>query len=249
MGNLVMENIMLGLEEDTSNLEELVVFDRSDSLFAECCRFLRSKITRPSSGNPPRTILVSSALMGEGKSFVACNLAAGIAQTPEEYALLVDSDLRNPSAHRVLGIPADERGLSTYLSDNAGLPELLKKTAIEKLTFLPAGNSASTPAELLSTQKMRELIGELRERYPDRFIIIDSAPLALAPETSVIANQVDAVLLVVRHGSTPRDAVRHALKGIKKEKLMGVVYNCYDMALKLYDRYGYYRNGYGKRKK
>ncbi len=248
---MVSEKLVVSIrhDEDMTDLEELVVFSRPDSLFSECCRFLRSKITRPSSGNPPRTILVTSALMGEGKTFVACNLAAAIGQTPEEYALLVDSDLRNPSAHRVLGIPADERGLSTYLSKKAGLPELLRKTAFEKLTFLPAGTSASTPAELLSTKKMRELIGELRERYPDRFIIIDSAPLALAPETSVLANYVDAVLLTVRHGSTPRDAVRQALKGVKKEKLMGVVYNCYDSALKLYDRYGYYRYGYGKKRK
>ena len=244
-----MENILLGLEEDTLNLEELVVFSRPDSLFAECCRFLRSKITRPSSDSLARTILVSSALMGEGKTFVACNLAASISQTPEEYALLVDTDLRNPSAHRMFGISPDEPGLSKYLSGNVGLPGLLKKTALDKLTFLPAGNSASTPAELLSTQKMKDLIRELRDRYRDRFIIIDSAPLALAPETSVIANYVDAVLLVVRHGNTPRDVVRHALKSIKREKLMGVVYNRYDEAFKLYDRYGYYRYGYGKRKK
>jgi len=107
-----MKEILLGLEEDRSVSEELVVFHSPDSLFAECCRFLRAKIIRPSSDKPPRTILISSALMGEGKTFVACNLAASISQTPEEYALLVDTDLRNPSAHRMFGISPDEPGLS-----------------------------------------------------------------------------------------------------------------------------------------
>jgi exopolysaccharide/PEP-CTERM locus tyrosine autokinase len=235
-------------EEVWSGSEQLVVFHKPDSLFAERCRFLRSKITRSALDNPPRSILVSSALTGEGKTFVACNLAASISQSQEEYALLIDADLRNPNAHRAFGIPSVEMGLSTYLARNAALPELLKKTAFDKLTFLPAGNSATAPADSLSSERMRELIRELRDRYRDRFIILDCAPLNLAPETSVIANAVDAVLLVVRHGKTPRDAVRHAVKSIKKEKLIGVVYNGYDEPFRLDDRYGYYRRGYGKRK-
>jgi len=244
-----MEEISRGSEEDSLVSEELVVFNSPNSLFTESCRFLRSKITRPSANNPPRSILISSALSGDGKTLVACNLAASISQTPEEYALLVDADLRSPRAHKIFGVPPVELGLSTYLSGKAALPGLLQKTAFDKLTFLPAGNSTTTPAELLSSERMRELIRELRDRYSDRFIIIDSAPLALAPETTVIANAVDAVILVVRHGKTPRDAVMQAIKRINKEKLIGVVYNAYDEPSKLYNRYGYYGGGYGKKKK
>ena len=95
-----MKETFPGPGDDGAVSEELVVYNRPDSLFAECCRFLRSKITRLSSDNPPRSILVTSALQGEGKTFVACNLAVSISRTPEEYALLVDADLRNPNAQR-----------------------------------------------------------------------------------------------------------------------------------------------------
>jgi len=244
-----MKKISPGLVEDGVVSEELVVFNRPDSLFAECCRFLRSKITHLYRDNPPRSILITSALKGEGKTFVACNLALSISQTQKEYALLVDADLRNPSVDKVLGIPLTKLGLSTYLRGDADLPDLLKKTDFDKLKFHPAGNSVRTPAEILSSERMRDLIGELRDRYRDRFIIIDSAPLELAPETSVIADAVDAVLLVVRHGNTPREAVRQAVKKIRKEKFMGVVYNAYDGLFELYDRYGYYRYGYSKKKR
>jgi exopolysaccharide/PEP-CTERM locus tyrosine autokinase len=228
---------------------DLVVFSRPDSVFAECCRFLRAKITRPAPGNPPRSILVTSALMGEGKTFVSCNLAASISRTPDEHVLLVDADIRKPDVHRIFGIPAEREGLSAYLEGKASLPGLLYKTPFDKLAVLPAGNSISTPAELLSSARMKELIQELADHYHDRFVILDSPPLGLAPESSVIANTVDAVLLVVLHGQTPRNAVKDAVKRIPKAKLMGIVYNTYDDPIKLYDRYGYYNYGYGKANK
>ena len=244
-----MRKILPGVEEDHSRPDEMAVFYSPDSLFAESFRFLRSKITRPFADNLPRSILISSALMGEGKTLISSNLAVCISQSPDQHALLVDADLRNPSAHRIFGIPQFEPGLAEYLAGKAALPALLKKTPIDKLKFLPAGNSAFGPAEMLSSNKMMELIRELTDRYRDRFIIIDSAPLALAPETSVIADAVDAILLVVLHGKTSRYAVKQVLRKIKKEKLIGIVYNSYDEPSKLYDRYGYYRYGYGKNTK
>lgn len=227
----------------------LIVLDDADSHIAECFRFLRSKVTRPAAGEPPRTILVSSALEEEGKTFVACNLAASISQSLEEHVLVIDADLRSPRVHEVFGLHAYREGLSTFLTGRLTLPELLKKTEINKLTILPAGNSTDIPCELLSSTRMKDLIREVRERYKDRFVIIDSPPLELTPETSVLANQVDAVILVVRHGKTPRDAVKAALGKIQKEKLLGVVYNGYDEPLRRYGAYARYRYGYGRHKK
>ncbi|MGV8056436.1 MAG: polysaccharide biosynthesis tyrosine autokinase [Smithellaceae bacterium] len=236
-------------QDEQPELKELFVLDNLDSPITESFRFLRSKITRPSSGDPPRSILISSALKGEGKTFVACNLAASISQGIEEYVLLIDADLRNPRVHKVFGIGSGKEGLSTYLDNKATLSALLRKTALNKLTVLPAGNSTSTPAELLSSERMRSLIREVKDRYPDRYIIIDSPPLEMTPEASVIANEVDAVILVVRHGKTPRDAVKAATGRVQKEKLLGIVYNGYDEPFKTYDRYGYYKYGYGSKKK
>jgi protein-tyrosine kinase len=234
------------LEETTIDIEELVAINKPDSPIAECFRFLRSQVTRPAVGSPPRSVLVTSALMGEGKTFVACNLAASISQSLEEYVLLVDADLRNPSVHKVFGIRTPKEGLSTLLAKDAPLSSLLKKSHIDKLTLLPAGNSTEIPAELLSSEKMKALILEVRDRYADRFVIIDGPPLELTAEATVIANAVDAVILVVRHGKTPRDAVKAALGKLQKEKLLGVVYNGYNEPSKLYGRYGYYSFGYGK---
>ena len=125
-----------GPAEDRASPEELIVLNSPDSFFAESCRFLRSKITRSSANNPPRSVLITSALPGEGKTLVACNLAVSISQTPEEFALLVDADLRNPQAHRVLGIPFDQRGLFTYLTGDAALSELLKEDGLRQ-TVVP----------------------------------------------------------------------------------------------------------------
>ncbi len=237
------------MEEPETRPEELVVLNSPNSHIGESFRFLRSRVMRPSSGQPPRTILVTSALMEEGKTFVACNLAASISQSLEEHVLLIDADLRSPSVHKVFELHAYREGLSTLLSSDVPLPTLLRKTNVRKLTILPAGNSTVTPSELLSSAKMKSLIREVRDRYTDRFVIIDSPPLELTPEASVIANEVDAVILVVRHGRTPRDAVKSALGKIQKEKLLGVVYNGYDEPRNGSGSYAYYRYGYGRNKK
>jgi protein-tyrosine kinase len=91
---------------------------------------------------------------------------------------------------------------------------------------------------------MKRLIHQVKNRYADRFVIIDGPPLELTAEASVLANEVDAVVLVVQHGKTPRDAAKRAVEKIRKDKLLGVVYNRYDEQLKPYYRYGYY--SYGK---
>jgi protein-tyrosine kinase len=235
------------IEESPPETAGLVAINEPDSAIAECFRFLRSKVTRPATGDPPRSVLITSAIMGEGKTFVACNLAASISQSLEEHVLLIDADLRDPSVHKVFGMRSSKEGLSTSLAGDAPLAGLLRKTNINKLTILPAGNSTQIPAELLSSEKMKALLREVRDRYADRFVIIDGPPLQLTAETAVLANVVDAVILVVRHGRTPRDLVKAAMEKIQKEKLLGVVYNGYDEPMRLYSQYGYYKYGYGKK--
>ena len=227
---------------------QLVVVQQPGSLIAECFRFLRSNVIRPATGEAPRTVLITSALTGEGKTFIATNLAAAISQSLDEYVLLLDTDMRNPAAHRAFGLRGIKHGLSTHLTESTPLADLLQKTMIDKLTVLPAGNSTKIPAELLGSERMKSLIAEVRNRYPDRYVIIDSPPVELAPETSVIANEVDAVILVVRYGKTPRHTVKAAMEKIRKDKLLGVVFNCYDRPRKLYERYGHKYYGHGERK-
>lgn len=224
---------------------DLLVVKYPESPAAEYFRFLRSQIIYPAHGEPPRTIMVSSAISGDGKTFVATNLAACIATGIKEHALLLDCDLRNPGLYKIFGINTKGEGLSSYLTNKSELPDLLYKTDIPKLTILPSGNSSANPSELVSSEKMQHLISDVRGRYPDRFIILDTTPLELAPETSVLVNQVDGVLMVVQYGKTPRKLVKSAIERIGKKKLLGIVFNGYEKPMQEYTRYGY---GYGKKK-
>jgi capsular exopolysaccharide synthesis family protein len=148
----------------------------------------------------------------------------------------------------VFGLPFSKEGLSSYLAGGTALAALIRKTAVAKLSLVPGGSTSDTPAELLSSDKMKTLIREARDRYTDRFIVIDSPPVELVPETAVIANEVDAILMVVRYGKTPRDALKSAVEKLQKEKILGIVFNGYNKALSFYDKYEYNKYRYRKKK-
>lgn len=188
--------------------------------------------------------MVTSAVPGEGKSFVAANLAISIAQSIQEHVLIIDSDMRVPSIHRQFGFD-DIPGLSEYLANGTPLSMLLQKTKVDKLSILPAGKPPHNPAELLSSQRMSKLLEEVRERYSDRYIIIDSPPPKLTAEANALARQVDGILLIVKYGSTPRDMVSDLIELLGKEKILGVVFNRVDMRLSNYLAYKRYAK-YGK---
>ncbi len=222
--------------------KELVVFSEPNSVIAEEFRFLRSRILRPLKGNPPKTILITSCLQGEGKTFVAANLAATIAKGFDEYVLLVDADLRRPRVHQVFGYGYFREGLSTHLMNGEPLENLLIKTKLKKLTILPAGEDCDNPSELISSKKMEELIKEIRDRYPDRYVIFDSSPIELTPETFVLGHKVDAIYLVVKRASTPRDVIKNTIEKFEKERFKGIILNGYEKRKRYYKKY--YR-GYG----
>jgi exopolysaccharide/PEP-CTERM locus tyrosine autokinase len=222
---------------------ELMVVGRPGSAIAEQFRFLRSKLIKPETGKRPRTLLITSALQGEGKTFVASNLAATLAQGLDEYVLLVDADMRNPRVHKVFGYDRTSQGLSSHLTQDIPLENVLRNTSVGKLTVLPAGEDIENPVELLSSTKMKGLIAEVRDRYPDRFVIFDSPPMELAPETLVLAKEVDGIYLVVLRAKTPRDVVSSTLERFHKDKFMGVILNGYEKQAKYYKKYK--KNGYG----
>ncbi len=230
----------------------LVAFLKPHSFEAEQFRMLRTNLLFPISGNSPRSIMVTSALPGEGKSFVAANLAISIAQIISEHVLLMDCDLRTPSIHRMFGFDDDVPGLSEYLShgshfeavnrkkfgtipelneylsDGVFLSSLFLNTRINKLTILPGGNPPHNPSELLSSKQMTELLKKEKTRYTNRYVIVDSPPPKLMTETSVIARQIDGVLLVVKYGSTPRKLVGDLVDILGKEKILGIVLNGFE---------------------
>lgn len=246
------EEFIETISDDTVLDSKLVSFFQPGSIVAEQFRKLRTYLFRPTLQNPPKTILVTSAFSGEGKSLIAINLAISISIELNSYALLVDCDLRNPTLSRWFGMH-ESKGLSNYLLGQSELPELLVKTQVDKLSLLCGGSSQDNPVELIGSKKMESLIEELKTRYNDRYIILDSSPILATTEPSVLDKMVDGIILVVRAGETPRESVQQAVKLLKTEKIIGVVLN--DMEFKssaLHSRYFgthgyYYKYGYSQK--
>jgi len=201
----------------------LVILTDPKSQAAEQFKKLRTRILQYSQGKN-LTILITSSFPLEGKSFTIANLAVAFAQKPESYALLIDADLRKPSIHKILGIKA-QYGLSEYLEGKTELSNVFYKTFIPRLSLIPAGNSSTHPAELLSSQKMKNLVEEVKNRYPDRYIFIDSTPLLITSEPDILADQVDGILLVVQYGKTQQDTLKRTLTLLEGKKIWGMVFN------------------------
>lgn len=215
------------------------------SFGAEQFKILRTKLLFPASGKPVRTMMVTSAVPGEGKSFVTANLAVSIAQNIREHVLIIDCDMRIPCIHKLFGFE-ELPGLSDYLCNIRPLSSLMLKTKVDKLSIIPAGKPPHNPSELLSSQKMSDLLHEVKDRYGDRYIILDSPPPQLTAETHAMSRMVDGILIVVKYGSTPRKMVSDLIDTVGKEKILGVVFNGIDMRLTHYLGYNKYGR-YGKK--
>ncbi len=206
---------------------------------AESIRTLRTKILYPEKGGRLRTILVTSASPGEGKSFICANLAMALAQGIDSYCILLDCDLRRPFLDKLFGF-ANEQGIVNHLQQNISLEDLIIPSGVDKLSILPAGPPPVNPAELSGSASMVKLLNELRSRYEDRFVIMDSPPLYAAPETAVLAQHVDGVVLIIRHGLSRREHIKALAETIGKDKIIGVVYNAYKVNLLDKKVFGYY---------
>jgi exopolysaccharide/PEP-CTERM locus tyrosine autokinase len=226
--------------------KNLVSLVNPQSYEAEQFKILRNTILFPVAGVAPQSILVTSALQDEGKSFVSANLAVSIAMNINKHVLLIDCDLRKSDLHRVFGF-GDGPGLSDYLAERRSLDSLLLKTTVEKLTLLPGGPLPPNPSELASSERMSAMLAEVKHRYQDRLIVIDSPPPGLAAETGFLARQVDGILLVVKYGKTPKEDVEDLMETVGSDKILGVVINYLDMPMSRrygYGKYGKY-GGYG----
>ena len=215
---------------------KLVVLSAPDSMDAENFKILRSQILFPKEGKRPRVIMVTSALPGEGKTFVATNLAASIALGFNEHVLLVDCDFRRPCVHKMLGI-ALAAGLYEHLTGKATLPDVIIKTGFGKLSVIPAGSPSSNPSELIASQMMRDFLEDVRNRYDDRYIVIDATPAQVTAEANVLSQYVDGILFVIMAERAPREAIQRSIENLGKEKILGVVFNGYNQSYRGYRKY------------
>ncbi len=202
----------------------LVICTQPGSITAEQFRKLRTRILGLGVDDPLRTIMVTSATEAEGKTLVAANLAAAIAFELNIHALLVDTDLRNPSVGEMFGFKRT-RGLSDYLTGQENISNFFVNTGIDRLSIIPGGSGRENPSELLGSMKMENLVNELKSRYKDRYIIFDSSPLLATTEPGVLTRMVDGIIIVVKAGVTPRETIQQAISHLDSEKIMGVVLN------------------------
>ena len=194
------------------------------SLAAEEYRKLRARIFQATEKDFLNSVLVTSSLDGEGKTVTAMNLAVTIAQEIDHTVLLIDADLRKPAVHSYLGMKP-QYGLSDYLQGKAQLSDIFIKTGIGKLALLPAGTPPANPAELLASDKMRDLVRELKYRYRDRYIIFDSPPLLTTADGLYLKEYIDGIIFVVQAARTSSKAAARALSLLKGVHIFGTVFN------------------------
>lgn len=220
-----MENLLFGRDLEKYEAYPLVAMGRNNA-GGEQFKILREKISKIASEVGHRTILVTSPVKGDGKTTVAANLAAAMALDYEQQVLLIDADLRSPSIHRYFGISATP-GLSEYLGSNNGsdLVSYIRNTSLPGLRILPAGNSSAVSAELLASEKMKSLVRELPEMFPGHQIIVDTSPILSTSDPLILSRLMDATIMVVRAGKTPRNCLSAAFKSVGANKIMGVVLN------------------------
>ncbi len=202
----------------------LVSINDANSRAAEEFRKLKQNIIRLSKAEDFKNmLLVTSGTVDEGKSVTATNLAISLAQEFDHTVLLVDADIRRPSCHDLLRLE-NSYGLSDCLMDGADVSKAMVKTGIHKLTFLPAGTPMPNPGELLASSRMEAVLSEMKNRYSDRYIIIDSPPVLPFAESRILANIVDGVLLVVKEGGLTHFEVRETVAALSGSNLLGAAF-------------------------
>jgi capsular exopolysaccharide synthesis family protein len=229
----------IGHVEDNRNL---VVAHESRNIISEQFRIVRSNLLFFLQGQPSQTILISSTVSGEGKSFISVNLAAVLALSGKRVALL-EFDLRRPRIMRNLGFDKPTKGIANILLGHATIDEVMHPMAgFENLHIFPSGIVAPNPGELVLSDNNRLFFEEMKKRYD--YIIIDSAPVGLVSDTFSLAPYVDTTLFVVRHRFTFKRQIEYIDEVYKLRKLprLWLVVN----DLKMGARFGYYGYGYGK---
>lgn len=210
--------------------------------FTEAFRGLRTSVLLSTAERAPRTLLITSARPGEGKTTVSINLAISLAQLGPGV-LLIDGDLRRPSVHRAFGAE-NAGGLVRYLTGGQDWRGVVAPSGLAGLDVIVSGPMPPNPAELLSSERMRQLMREATREY--RCVILDSPPLLNVADSRILATIVEGLILVVEGGGTPRELARRAQACVRHVggAVIGVVLNNLDLRADGGYYYRYYRDDY-----
>ncbi len=226
--------------------KEIITQSDPKSPISEVFRALRTNLQFMSKSSNCQTILITSTVQSEGKSWTSANLATTFAQTGTK-TLIIDADMRKPRQHKIFQI-SNIPGLSNYLSgindmgrkQNIDVFDCIKKTGIDNLYLLPSGNIPPNPSELLMSDKTLELLEEVKNNFD--VVIFDGAPCLLVTDSTIISRIVDSTVLVTSYKYTKIDDLKEATKRIKRVggKIAGVILNRVEISNKKYESKYYY---------
>lgn len=185
-------------------------------------RLLRTRLEDARQARPLKTMLVTSSLPGEGKSFVARNLAATVSQRGRQKVLLLEADLRRPGCCSALGL-SPVAGLAECCGSTDPVASFVYRISGLDLCLLPAGDRATAATELLASHRMWEVLAETGRAFD--WVVVDSAPLLPVADSVVLSRLCDGIVLVVRRSQALKSALQEVLDRIEPAKLLGVVLN------------------------
>lgn len=219
----------------------LVAHSDLHSTLTEAFRTLRTSLLFSSPGSPPKSILFTSAQPSEGKTGLSINTAITLSQLGGSV-LLIDGDMRRPTCHTHLELPL-KSGLSDYLTGNADLVSIIKRTTVPNLYCIPAGTISVNPAELLASPRTKETIELLSQRFD--YIVVDSPPIFAVADALILSTVVKGVILAVQGGRTPREMVQRAFKNLIElhAPVLGAVLNNVNIRGNGYSHYYHYHYG------
>ncbi len=238
------------LESGKSYPVELITFGHPKSMLSEAYRNIRTSILLSFSEKPPKRIAISSPNPSEGKTTTAINTAIALSQTGAQV-IVIDSDMRKPRVHKVFS-QENGVGLSNFLSGNAPLESVIKKSEVPNLCYIPSGPIPPNPSELIGSKLFKSMMESLGERFDH--IILDSPPVLGFADTLILSTSMDGVILVALGGKTPRETLQRAKEALLQvnAKILGVVINRVDIQRSdyggYYYRYHYYYGKEGKKK-
>lgn len=190
-------------------------------------------------------VMITSAFPGEGKTYTTINLAMSIATERDCSVLVIDCDVEKRALSLMLGLENELGLLDSLLDEGVTIGDIIVSTDVPSLKIIPAGGKQNYSTELLASEEMGRVIGEISRRYPDRIIILDSPPLLMTSQSVVLTTYADQILVVVEEGVTPQKAVLEAISKLNDNKIIGTILNKRSR-INRGEQYGEYYGSYGE---